>query len=458
MRKLGRPSSSRSGVVDHATTASRRRTRASGSHAPRGSFGCERGKLGAHLLRLLGDDEDLPEPLLACLVAVRDTRKLLERLVEADDATLWVDHAEEARRVVDDRADEVAFPLELGGQLLELGELARDQDRLVAVLHDPGLEVALDALDDHAVVASHGRRFDRLVDPVDDLVGDLLWKDVVGTAAEELFGRDDQIFGMTVEIEVRAVAVETEHEVRGRVEQGAVASFALAQRLDRALSREREARRSADRVDQVTLLFECRIVDERRHDLSLVLDEGRRPPFACGLLSEIEGLAVDADPPVRVRKPDGELEVRVVERVRDRIAELAQAVRAQELDDEHRHGGAGKADLQQAGEERERYRRKGEEDEPPDDIGGGLGDERDHDRETDEEERRRRRDEDGRQRPAERRRGGPPAPEEHPRCPEEDEPGAEDGDHADGGARVLRVPDCEGVARAAGAVLRAETL
>jgi hypothetical protein len=78
---------------------------------------------------------------------VTDAGHLLERLVEADDPALRVDHAEEARRVVDDGANEVALAFESGGEMLELGELAGDENRLLAILHDPRLEVALDAVD-----------------------------------------------------------------------------------------------------------------------------------------------------------------------------------------------------------------------------------------------------------------------------------------------------------------------
>ena len=113
---------------------------------------------------------------------VRDARQLLEGLVEADDPALGVDHAEEAWRVVDHGANEVALALESGGQMLELRELARDEDRLVAVLHDPGLEVALHALDlDLVVPRDEASGVDRLANAVHDLVGHFLRKDVVRT-------------------------------------------------------------------------------------------------------------------------------------------------------------------------------------------------------------------------------------------------------------------------------------
>src|SRR5262245_17186336 len=108
----------------------------------RRALGGQRSELPADVLGLARDDEDLPELLLLKARLVRDPGHLLERLVDADDAAVRVDHAEEARRVVDDGTDEVAFALELRGQALQLREFTGNEDRLVAVLHDPRLEVA----------------------------------------------------------------------------------------------------------------------------------------------------------------------------------------------------------------------------------------------------------------------------------------------------------------------------
>ena len=94
---------------------------------------------------------------------------------------------------------------------------------------------------------------------------------------------------MAVEVDVRALAVEAEHEVRCGVEKGAVAALALPQGLDGPFAGEREARCRADRFDQVALFGEGRVVDDGRDDLALVLDEGRRLPFSGRFLARSNG-------------------------------------------------------------------------------------------------------------------------------------------------------------------------
>jgi hypothetical protein len=243
--------------------------------------------------------------------------------------------------------------------MLELGELTRDENRLLAVLHDPRLEVALGAVDLDPVVARHqAPSVDRLAHPVHDLVRHFGGEDVVSTTSEQLLRRGDEVFRMAVEVEVRAFAVEAEHEVRRGVEERPVAAFALAQCLHGPLAGQRQARRGADRIDQIPLVRERRVVDEGRHDLALVLDERRCLPFTDALGGQVVGPPVGSDPLVRVRQPDGQVEVRVVERARNGVAELAQAVCAEELDHEDGNRRAGEPDLQEAREERERDERE----------------------------------------------------------------------------------------------------
>ena len=72
-------------------------------------------------LALLGGDEDVPEGVRrASRSSSRAARQPLERRVEADDVAARGGEAEEARRRVDDRADEVALVLEVAVALLEL--------------------------------------------------------------------------------------------------------------------------------------------------------------------------------------------------------------------------------------------------------------------------------------------------------------------------------------------------
>src|SRR5262249_23481472 len=81
-------------------------------------------RAGEHLpgvLPLLGRQEQLPERTAAELGRVVLRRQPLEGGVEAHHAALEIQDAEEGRRGVDDRADEVALALELGQPGAQVG-------------------------------------------------------------------------------------------------------------------------------------------------------------------------------------------------------------------------------------------------------------------------------------------------------------------------------------------------
>jgi hypothetical protein len=77
------------------------------------------GKAAPEVRCLLAHDKDVPELPAANLVA-GPAGETTERLVEADDRTVRIEHAKQRRRAVDDRGDEVPLTLELLDAPLEL--------------------------------------------------------------------------------------------------------------------------------------------------------------------------------------------------------------------------------------------------------------------------------------------------------------------------------------------------
>ena len=118
---------------------------------------------------------------------------------------------------------------------------------------------------------------------------------------------------------------------------------------------EREARCCADGLDELGLVEERRVVNQSREALSVVLEHGHRPP---GLAFQVERVSVGVDVAPVLREPEGELERRVAERSRDRVADLRGRRQRSKLDDQLGHGRAVQSRAQKAGEERERDRSK----------------------------------------------------------------------------------------------------
>ena len=222
-------------------------------------------------LALLGRDEDVPECVPARDVVVGAARQSLERRVEADDVAARRRQAKEARRRVDDRADEVALVLEVAVTLAELGvqplelrlglvplrELAADDHRLVAGLDDPRLEVARDAVQLEPVLARDDLvRVDRAPDPREKLLGDLDRQHLLEGRSDQLLRRHGELLRRAVELEVHAVAAHPEDQVGERVEQRLDAGLCLGERREPLFVLERERGGGRGSLDEERVLLE----------------------------------------------------------------------------------------------------------------------------------------------------------------------------------------------------------
>ncbi len=115
---------------------------------------------------------------------------------------------------------------------------------------------------------------------------------------------------------------------------------------------EREARGGADRLDELG----------SSRSAGSWTRAARRVPSCSSSVTARPGSASGSNAcPVRVDvalvlgQPEGELEGRVAERARDRVAHLRRSQRRAELHDEIRHGRAVQSRAQQTGEEGERH-------------------------------------------------------------------------------------------------------
>jgi hypothetical protein len=194
---------------------------------------------------------------------------------------------------------------------------------------------------------------------------------------------------------------------------------------------ERDPGRGGDRADQLRLVAERTVVDERRHTDPVSLHERREPPVA--VRGERNRPAVDVHVRVVLRNPVGECERGIVKRPGERVPQGARRTCLAQLDEEVAHGGSCQPGAQEPGEKGNRHGREEnegdtvEEQRPPahhvDREDDGVDEQRGH------------ADEDGRHYTAKRRAGVQP-------------PANQDGDdHGDGGqqdrplGRVDRVCD-----------------
>ena len=83
---------------------------------------------------------------------------------------------------------------------------------------------------------------------------------------------------------------------------------------------QREPRRSRDRLDELRLLAQRRIVDEDGERLSLVLDQRHRALRT--VLGNDEAVARRIHVVVELRQPEPDLERRVLERERELVAQI----------------------------------------------------------------------------------------------------------------------------------------
>ena len=116
---------------------------------------------------------------------------------------------------------------------------------------------------------------------------------------------------------------------------------------------EREARGGTDRLEELGLVQERRVVNKSCEALPVVLEhrDGAR-----GLGLRDERVSVGIDVALVVGQPEGELERGIAERARDRVTNLRGSRQRPELDHELGHGRAVQPRTQEAGEEGERDR------------------------------------------------------------------------------------------------------
>ena len=127
---------------------------------------------------------------------------------------------------------------------------------------------------------------------------------------------------------------------------------------------EREACRSGRRVDQLGLVAERRIVDQSRERLIVVLEVRNRAVVA--LLGKLDGSTVSVDIRAAFRQPEDHFERRIVQGLRERVADLARG-RLLEPQDEVADVCVCKARPDQAEEERD-GKRDHARDLPPEDV------------------------------------------------------------------------------------------
>ena len=233
--------------------------------------------------------------------------------------------------------------------------------------------------------------------------------------------RDEPLLGAVVEValEPAALGVARRHDPLARRPQ---LHDARAQLGLEALALDRDVRGRAHHLQQLRLVRQRRVVDERGDVLAVVVDERHRPPRAR--LGQRHRRPVGVDVGVEARQPVGEHERRVAERLRQHLAEPRESGALLERDDEVAHAGARELLGEHAEQERERHRHEQD--------GGDLlaradelaGDQRVVDLDDQDEggERARQRRQ---QQPPQRRRGAQPARDADDRQRQAERPAAE---------------------------------
>ena len=171
---------------------------------------------------------------------------------------------------------------------------------------------------------------------------------------------------------------------------------------------ERQAGRAADGLEELRVVGERRVMDERRHPLSRPFDDRDGPVGAFGWI-ERPPVRVDVD--VQVAEPVCELEAGIADRLSQRLSDPAGLVAARELVDQLcDRTGAGQVRAQDADQEPERDARKGQRrDDECDRADGVSGGDLDQERHGDRRDADAARREDRREHPPCRGRCRPPA-------------------------------------------------
>ena len=318
-----------------------------------------------HRRRLLRSDVVVPEHGAGRLVRLH-LELALERLVGAAglDHPVLVDQQEEARRLVRDRVQELA--LALAGRSLLVArrdvDAARDDPPGPAVLvrkrgGAPEDDAVLAAAVDEGVLVLDGRvdgrgclearDHVRALRLVDEDVPELAAADRLLVVLARRLDRGDVL------VHDRPLRVEMDEEARRGVDERDEEAELGAQLGLEPHVLEREPDRRRDEVDRVRLLGERRIVDERGHPPAAALDRRHGPLGRRRRLLDVP--AVRVDPAFAVAEAVDDLERRVVQRVRDRVAERDAGI---EREQDPRGAGAVEAAAEHAGEERQRHERR----------------------------------------------------------------------------------------------------
>ena len=162
-----------------------------------------------------------------------------------------------------------------------------------------------------------------------------------------------------------AVEVEADGDQVDVLEQLPEPALGLLERAEagaevglKLLVLERQAGRAADGLEELRVVGERRVVDERRHPLSRPFDDRDGPVGAFGWI-ERPPVRVDVD--VQVAEPVCELEAGIADRLSQRLSHPAGLVAARELVDQLCDStGAGQARAQDPDQEPERDARKGQ--------------------------------------------------------------------------------------------------
>ena len=171
---------------------------------------------------------------------------------------------------------------------------------------------------------------------------------------------------------------------------------------------DRDRGRRRDRLDQLGIVVERRVVDERAERAAVALDAGHRS-LAAGLHHHRR--AVGADVAAGVRAPVGDREIGIAERAGECGAQLVRA-RAAELRNRSASAAARQAGAQLPHQERDRHRQQRQRGHPQQRLRALPGHEVVGEQRAEHEHRERAGDA-GQQRPPPRRRGPPPADRDH---------------------------------------------
>ena len=197
-------------------------------------------------------------------------------------------------------------------------------------------------------------------------------------AAHELRARvPGQVGEVLVAERDPAVQVEADGDQVDVLEELAEAALGLLEGAEpcaqvglQLLVLERQAGGAADRLEELCVVGQRRVVDERRHPLPRPFDDGHG---AVGPLCRVERPPVGVDVDVQVAEPVGQLEAGVADRLPQRPSHPARLVAARELVDQlGERARPGEARAQDPDQEADRDAREGQRRDDEGDRPGGV--------------------------------------------------------------------------------------